>query len=124
MLRCASLVGNENAQWAMWVDDATRTQIGTQSKAELVSQSFLPSFLPFIRSSFLSLPPHELAEGERRRRRGGSDEQLAAAPLFFVPGEKRTVKRERERERESEREMTTRPHLWFLHRAQEGRKPD
>ena len=54
MLRCASLVGNENAQWAMWVDDATRTQIGTQSKAELVSQSFLPSFLPSFHSLFIS----------------------------------------------------------------------
>ena len=53
--------------------------MGTQSEAELVSL-----FFPFIRPSFLSLPPHESARGR--------NEQLAAAPPFFVPGEKRTVK--------------------------------
>ena len=54
------------AQWATWADDSTDggggmtdAVMGTQSEAELVSQSQVGLVFPFIRPSFRSLPPHE-----------------------------------------------------------------
>ena len=61
----------------------TDAVMGTQSEAELVSQSRLPFHSPFISESSSS-----------RIGAAARNQQLAATPppLFFVPGEKRTVK--------------------------------
>ena len=73
------------AQWATWADDLTQGSMtdavmGTQSEAELVSQSQVGLVFPFIRPSFRSLPPHESA-----RQRGTNNWPPRRRRSFLFP---------------------------------------
>ena len=76
------LLNGQRGRMTRRTEGMTDAVMGTQSEAELVSQSRLPFHSPFI------------SEKSSSSRIGAAEknEQLAAKPphLFFVPGEKRT----------------------------------
>ena len=77
--KCCSMGNDVGGRHDGRRDAMTDAVMGTQSEAELVSQSVTPVGLvfPFIRPSFRSLPPHESAQREER-----TIGRQAAAALF------------------------------------------